>query len=244
MSQRGLDVIIPCHDKASEIEDVLRRILSVLDEAELDYRLIVVVDGFDAACISNINRITDDRIKTVVLPLNEGKGSAIRAGFKECRAEFVAFLDGDLDLHPIAVTTGIRILNNPDNRGVAGTYGSKFHKESNVRYPLTRRVSSKIYRRLIKAIFGLDIEDTQTGVKVFRIDALAIAIPKTKEYRFLFDVELLAICGIFRYQMVPMPVQLDYQYSSSINLLSAFRMIIDTAKLGWRIRKSGLWLER
>jgi hypothetical protein len=97
---------------------------------------------------------------------------------------------------------------------------------------------------LIKAIFGLDIEDTQTGVKVFRIDALAIAIPKTKEYRFLFDVELLAICGIFRYQMVPMPVQLDYQYSSSINLLSAFRMIIDTAKLGWRIRKSGLWLER
>lgn len=244
MNSRNLDVIITCHDKASEIEEVLRRSLSVLDGAELDYRLIVVIDGFDAACISNVQRVSDDRIKTIILPLNEGKGSAIRAGFKECKAEFVAFLDGDLDLHPTAVTSGIQILNNPDNGEIAGTYGSKFHKESVVRYPLTRRFSSKIYRDLIKIVFKLEIEDSQTGVKVFRFDVLANAIPKTEEDRFLFDVELLAICNSFRYQMVPMPIRLDYQYSSSINLLSALGMIVDTVKLGWRMRKSGLGIDR
>jgi hypothetical protein len=130
------------------------------------------------------------------------------------------------------------MLSNLDNSAVVGVYGSKFHNDSEVVYPLTRRLASRIYRQLIKFVFGLNVDDTQTGIKVFKLAALGNTIIHTTEDRFLFDVELMAICNSFGYKMVPTPVILDYQYSSSINLLSALRMIADTVKLGWRFRRA------
>jgi hypothetical protein len=99
-------------------------------------------------------------------------------------------------------------------------------------------VASSFYRQLAKLMFGLYVEDTQTGVKVFRYDELDTALAHSKENRFLFDVELMAICNSFEYKMVPIPVALDYQYSSSINFRSAVVMIYDTVSLGLRLRRS------
>lgn len=236
--QATVDVIVPCYMKASQIEETLCRVIEILDEAELVFHLIVVMDGPDADCVRNIDKIQDNRIQTIVLPFNQGKGSAIRAGFKECDADFVAFFDADLDLHPDAIVDAVVMLSNLDNSTVVGVYGSKFHDDSEVVYPLTRRLASRIYRQLIKFVFGLDVDDTQTGIKVFKLAALGNTIVHTTEDRFLFDVELMAICNAFGYKMVPTPVILDYQYSSSINLFSALRMIADTVKLGWRFRRT------
>ena len=90
----------------------------------------------------------------------------------------------------------------------------------------------------------LDIEDSQTGMKVFSRVPLALAIGNCNESRFLFDIELMSILNNLGYKMVPIPVILDYQYSSSISLLSTLRMIDDTVKLGWRFRQTKKLLKR
>ena len=86
-------------------------------------------------------------------------------------------------------------------------------------------------------MFGLNIEDTQTGVKVFRYESLKTAIDFSEENRFLFDVELMAIYKSLQYKMIPMPVTLTYQYSSSINFVIAGAMIRDTIRLAWRLNR-------
>jgi len=188
--------------------------------------------------VHEVQKIEDGRVNLIVLPSNQGKGSALRTGFKACNSEFVAFLDADLDIHPSAIVRAINLLSSSENSSVACAYGSKFHVDSKVDYPLVRRVASSFYRQLVKLMFGLYVEDTQTGVKVFRYDELDTALAHSKENRFLFDVELMAICNSFEYKMVPIPVALDYQYSSSINFRSAVVMIYDTVSLGLRLRRS------
>jgi glycosyltransferase involved in cell wall biosynthesis len=233
-----LDVIFPCFQKADQIEEVLRRSITVFDEAGLVFRLIVVVDGPDQDCVRNIEKIDDSRVNKILLPLNLGKGGAIRAGFKLCDADFVAFLDADLDLHPSAIVNAIKLMSDPTNSNIFCTYGSKFHEESSVNYPFVRRIVSYVYRILVRILFGLDVDDTQTGVKVFRFEAISRAIALSSENRFLFDVELLAVCNNFEYQMISMPIKLDYRFSSSINMFAALLMIGDTFRLSWRLRRA------
>ena len=103
---------------------------------------------------------------------------------------------------------------------------------------MLRSLASGVYRLMVRMIFGLDVEDSQTGMKVFRRGPLATAVEMCTESRFLFDIELMSSINELGYKMVPMPVALDYQYSSSINLPSALRMIEDTVKLGWRFRRA------
>ena len=236
--QQSLSVVMSAYQKADSIEETIQRLIAVLDHSLVVFQIIVVVDGPDKDCEEKLSNVRDERLSVLVLPQNVGKGAALRQGFQTCTGDFVAFMDADLDLHPDSVVFGLNLLASTEDPEVVCTYGSKFHKDSVVQYPLLRRLASGVYRLMVRMIFGLDIEDSQTGMKVFRRDPLAIAVKKRNESRFLFDIELMSSINELGYKMVPMPVALDYQYSSSINLPSALRMIEDTVKLGWRFRQT------
>ena len=236
--QQSLSVVMSAYQKADSIEETIQRLIAVLENSSVMFQVIVVVDGPDKDCEKNLSNVRDERLSVLVLPQNVGKGAALRQGFQTCTGDFVAFMDADLDLHPDSVIFGLNLLASSEDPEVVCTYGSKFHKDSVVQYPMLRRLASGVYRLMVRMIFGLDVEDSQTGMKVFRRGPLAMAVENCKESRFLFDIELMSLINELGYKMVPMPVSLDYQYSSSINLPSALRMIEDTVKLGWRFRRA------
>jgi glycosyltransferase involved in cell wall biosynthesis len=232
------------YQKAESIEETILRLIAVLDRSFVVFQLIVVVDGPDKDCEEKLSNVRDERLSVLVLPQNVGKGAALRQGFQACTGDFVAFMDADLDLHPESLVLGLNLLASTEDPEVICSYGSKFHKDSVVQYPWMRRLASGTYRMVVRLIFGLDIEDSQTGMKVFSRVPLALAIGNCNESRFLFDIELMSILNNLGYKMVPIPVILDYQYSSSISLLSTLRMIDDTVKLGWRFRQTKKLLKR
>jgi hypothetical protein len=80
----------------------------------------------------------------------------------------------------------------------------------------------------------MDIEDTQTGIKVFRTQALRDALTKSVENRFLFDIEIFKLLADNGWSATPIPVVLDYQFSSTIGAISVAQMVVQTIKL--RIR--------
>lgn len=45
--------------------------------------------------------------------------------------------------------------------------GSKMHKDSELEYPKIRRMMSFGYYCMLRALFHLNVKDTQTGLKVF-----------------------------------------------------------------------------
>lgn len=107
----------------------------------------------------------------------KGKGWAVREALKHARGEYIAFLDGDMDIHPRMLLRLLPFIADFD--AVVGTKRIA-HKH------WTRRAVTHLSRMYIRAVFGLGF-DTQTGIKLFRAEALE----PWKSNGFLFDVEIL-----------------------------------------------------
>jgi hypothetical protein len=114
--------------------------------------------------------------------------------------------------------------------------GSKRHPLSNVDYPITRRVMSWCYQRLVRILFGLNVRDTQTGMKLIRRNVLDAVLPRMLEKRFAFDLEFLVVAKRLGHsRFLEAPVRLDYKFASSVSPRAVFRILVDTAAIFYRL---------
>ena len=102
---------------------------------------------------------------------------------------------------------------------------------------MLRRVYSAVYQQFVKALFGFDLSDTQTGLKVFRRSAVVMALPYMSIDRFAFDVELLAIIRRMGFRkFAESPVDVNLFFPSSIGgVRPILGMIIDTISTAIRV---------
>jgi len=232
--QLDLIVVLPAYRESLTIAQAVNRLMGVLSASQLTFQINVVLDGPDPAIVQALVSVSDPRVLQFQLPKNLGKGAALRHGAEFGESRYIAFLDADLDIHPEAVITGFSNLESESLGRIGVAYGCKLHPKSKVSYPFIRRVLSSQYRRLIHILFRMDIEDTQTGIKVFRTQALRGALTKSVENRFLFDIEIFKLLADNGWSATPIPVVLDYQFSSTIGVISVAQMVVQTIKL--RIR--------
>lgn len=228
---------MPVFGKSETIRPTLERVTRTLSSNQgYVYRFVIILDGPDEVCKRQILEFPDPRVSIIELTENCGKGAALRAGCDDLRGSLTVFLDADLDIDPSAALDGILALTNGNSKSLACVYGSKLHPESRVIYPFRRRMLSSMFRRYVRLLLKLDVEDTQTGIKVFRTDHLSQVIDKCAEQRFLFDVELLTLLAWNGGTFAPTPVKIDYAFNSSIKIRDIMMMGIDTLRLAARMR--------
>jgi glycosyltransferase involved in cell wall biosynthesis len=166
--------------------------------------------------------------------LHAGKGEALRRGANRAQGKFVVFIDADLDLPPeqILFFVAIQRVKKAD-----AVIGSKMHPDSTVDYPLRRRVYSLGYYLLVKALFGLPVRDTQTGLKLVRRDLLLRALEQTQSQGFTLDVELLAHLVRLGAVMVEAPVVVQHSMKfGGIGLGTVWAIFRDTFHTWRRLR--------
>lgn len=234
--ESSLTVVVPAFREGQTIFRSTSRLVELLDREFNDFRIVVVLDGPDRFARDELARVADNRLSVIELQENLGKGAALRIGCVGISSEFVAFMDADLDIHPQSLVDCFKILSRCDSQTVC-SYGSKFHPESRVDYPMTRRIASRAFYHLIRFLFELECRDTQTGVKLFKGSYLMEVINLTQENRFLFDIELLASIRARGWKFVEAPVQLSYNYSSTINVRAVMGMLRDTFALRFRLNR-------
>lgn len=237
MTKPDLTIVLPAYLEEQTIEEAVTRLISCLDGNGIVFCIRVVVDGPGDRTAEIVRRLTDPRVNVIELERNFGKGRAVRTGLADCETEFVAYMDADLDLHPDGLVSALSALREAD-ASVCGAVGSKIHPDSRVDYPLTRRVLSKAYKIIVRSAFSLDLNDTQTGLKVFRRDALDAVLPFLERNGFEFDLELLSRLSRLGGKFLEVPVRLDFHFSSTVNVGSGFRTLIDTLALAVQLRKS------
>ena len=71
--------------------------------------------------------------------------------------------------------------------------------------------------------------------------AIQEIIDQSAEQRFLFDLEIFSLLSKKGYFFVPIPVALDYQYSSTIGVSATYSMIVGTVRLAWRTKNQASW---
>jgi len=123
--------------------------------------------------------------------------------------------------------------------------GSKRHMASIVNYTWQRKILSWGYYLFVKLLFGLQVRDTQAGIKVFRKEVLEAILPRLIEKRFAGDLEMLVVAKKLGFKRIfEAPIKLDYNFaelSSAATLNSIFRIFIDTLAIYYRYTISGYY---
>ena len=101
-----------------------------------------------------------------------------------------------------------------DNKDVV--IGCKFLKDSKLDYPFKRKVISMGYYIMLLVLFHLNVKDTQTGLKVFRVEAIKPVAHLIRTSGFAYDIELLVAIHRRGFSIAQMPVEVVYVRDSGV----------------------------
>lgn len=229
-------VIMPAYNEAKNLKANIEETVQVLDAWEPSYEIILIDDGSHDGT-AEVMKELDQRygqVKIILIEVNQGKGQALRQGFDRCQGQYVFFLDSDLDLHPRQLSVLFTIMQEQD---VDVVIGSKRHPDSQLNYPIKRRLVSWGYFTLVRTLFGLPLRDTQTGIKLFKHDVLAKVFPKILVKKFAFDLELLVLAHRYQYKIAEAPVTVDYHTKfGHIGISAIFNIWWDTMAVWYRLK--------
>ena len=228
-------IIIPAYNEEDRIERVLLRYAEYFSAQEI----VVVCDG----CTDNtphIVRLVQDKFPNIKLLLFEqklGKGGGLKKGFKIAEGGLIGFVDADDSILPEEMNKMFDLLGNYDV-----VIGSRRHEHSRIliKQSFPRRIASKVFNIFVSFLFGLSINDTQCGVKVFRKNALQSVLSSLKTNGFEFDVELLWRLNKNGYQIKEFPVTWKHSDGSTFSLSNAPRMLLALIKVKFN-KKRGIY---
>lgn len=229
-----LSLVIPAYNEADTIEQTIDGIDENVVDACESYEIIVVDDGSRDGTSEVLKRLSAERpdVRCLATGTNKGKGYAIREGCLMANGEYILFMDADRDLNGDRIGTFLQQIRETDADVVIG---SKRHPESAVTYPLKRRILSKGYSLFIRVLFGLQVTDTQVGMKVLHRQVVEDVMPLLLVERYAYDVELLALAKKFEYTITEAPVTLDFDGRSSIDWKAVLRIGLDTVSVFVRL---------
>ena len=227
-----LSVILPSFNEGAHIHANILRVCEALDG--LRYEIIVVDDGSSDDTFAESQRAADEGqpVRAVRQESNRGKGASLFHGFEVSRGELIVFLDSDMEIAPENILKLIKVMQATNADVVAGVKDLQANQ-----FPPLRRLMSRAYRSMVALLFGLNITDTQTGIKLFRRAVLADAIPRVSARRFAFDIELLVAASRFGYRIVEQPVEVTYHRSGGLgrmNLAAILSTFADTLAIFYR----------
>ena len=230
-----LSVVVPTYRQSDVIGDQVSDVLRVLDDLDLCYEVLVVVDGDGDGSTTALERVHHDRLRVAVQDQNTGKGSAVRRGLLTVDGHARAFLDGGGDIPSKCLVDAYRIFVDS---GADVVVGSKLHPDSVVEYPLLRRIYSWGYRQLTRLLFGLSVRDTQVGLKIYSAPVVQRVFPHVRTSGFAFDIEALALAIRLGFRsIVEAPIVVRHRYPSSIRPTTIATMFIETLMVSRRLRK-------
>ncbi|MCB0483998.1 MAG: glycosyltransferase [Flavobacteriales bacterium] len=135
-----------------------------------------------------------DQLTVLHMPVNGGKGEAVRQGilYGLLQKNFEVFGYWDADL-----ATPLSELENlcdtlASNENLKLVAGSRYLSSSNnIRRSTVRQALGKVFALLSRWYTGLPMRDSQCGAKLMQREAAAIAFDRPFHSRWVFDVEVL-----------------------------------------------------
>lgn len=182
--QPDVCVVIPVYNEEKRVKAALERVLALPFVMEI----IVVDDGSTDNSLAVLAEFSDPRLRVLESPVNRGKGAALRRGFGEATAPYVAVHDADLEYDPAEIA---RLLVPLRDGRADVVFGSRFigSDEHRVLY-YWHSVGNRLLTTMSNMVTNLNLTDMETCTKVFRREVIQ-AIEITED-RFGFEPEITA----------------------------------------------------
>lgn len=222
-----LSIIIPVYNEAKTIEEIVSRVLGTKISGISERELIICDDASLDGTGDIIKNLAQkySGIKVIAKPVNEGKGSAIRAMIGLVTGEVTIIQDADLEYDPDDYTS----ILEPILCGEADVvYGSRFLIPRKRRVSYFRHYIGNRALTLASNLFtNLNLTDMETCYKAFNSEILK-TIP-IRSNRFNIEPELTAKIAKRKLRLYEVPIS----YNG--------RPYEDGKKIGWKDAVHALW---
>lgn len=158
---RGPDVsiVVPVFNNAATLDELIDRIVRVLEANETSFELIMVDDASTdhSYAILRHRAAADPRLRTISLIRNSGGNAARCAGFDLARGDRVVCLDADLENDPDDIPVLLAALD----RGYDLVCGVR-HNRPSQRW---RRFASRLFNSYARRQLGTAVHDLGCGMR-------------------------------------------------------------------------------
>jgi glycosyltransferase involved in cell wall biosynthesis len=194
---------------------------------DIPKEIIIVDDRSTDGTGERLSRLQKryDNLLVFLQPRNQGKGAALRLGFRHATGDYVLIQDADLEYDPSDYHELLRplILGRADV-----VYGSRFLTTKEHRVLLFwHSVGNRLLTLISNMFTNLNLTDMETGYKVFRREVIQSI--KLVENRFGFEPEVTAKIARMRVRI----------YEVGISYYG--RTYDEGKKIGWRDGVRALW---
>jgi len=138
-----VSVIIPVFNEEATVGDIITRTKNTLEKMGVKHEVLVVDDGSDDMSAD----IALERKATVLRYFHQGKGIALRSGFRHAKGEMVVTVDADGSHKPEEIPLVLRFLI--ENRADF-VVGSRFaNSEANkTKIPKINKTGNRLFNNL------------------------------------------------------------------------------------------------
>ncbi len=189
-----LSIVIPVYNEKNTIAEIIKVVEKAPLPKEIKKREIIIVDDCSTDGTGKIlSGLNKNKYKVIYHEKNQGKGAALRTGFKNSTGDIVLIQDADLEYDPNEYQKLLRpILSNKADM----VYGSRFIGDEPHRVLYFWHTLANRFLTLLSNMFSdLNLTDMETCYKVFRKDVIDRII--IEENRFGFEPEITAKIGEF-----------------------------------------------
>jgi dolichol-phosphate mannosyltransferase len=195
-----LSIVIPAYNEERFIGTLLEQVRAVpLSDIGVNREVIVVDDCSRDATSEIVSRSRDVRLHR--LPVNSGKGSAVRAGIGLATGDYLIIQDADLEYDPQDYLPMMRAIL--EGRGDV-VYGSRYlGRGRHANQSLTAYLGGRSLSLVMWATTGHYITDTVTALKLFPRSLLPSLALETKGFETDHEITAKVLARGLRIIEVP-----------------------------------------
>jgi len=185
-------VIIPTYNEEQSLSELTERAVQVLSSVGFSGEVVIVDDGSTDKTREVANELMKKYkiVKVFHHRRNLGKSASLRTGFDNARGTIIIMLDADLQYAPEDIPKLVGMIS----KGYDVVNGWRKSRADST----GRKASSSFYNFLTRQIFGLTIQDFNSGLKAFCREVID-------------DIETTGLRSDFHRYLLPLSHQLGYR---------------------------------
>jgi len=229
----SMSIVIPVLNEEDGIGDILTAAISLLDERDAEWEIIVVDNASTDRTLERAARFVDgERVRVLRNSVNRGKGFSIRRGMLNARGDLRLMCDADC----VASLSSLSHMERAAEEAhvVVGSRlgaGAEVERQQAIR----RRILGAGFITLSRLVMGKLPRDIYCGFKLWQAECAQEVFSKARLDGWVFDAEALAMARDLGYSVSEVGIEWSNRPDSRLTIRNTLVPVLGEL---WTARRS------